>query len=495
MPGILDYLKRPGMSPGLGMLGSYLMAAGSPSFNPGSQGQMLAQAFPAFAEAMRQARLDQENKQYRDMQTNLMQSTLDERNQAQRERQQQLAREDAVRNIITGPANDMTLARRAVTAPPHPMGQTVGLDKGIDTSNDFMANVPQEQRPYLGALAQLNPSAALTAGFNASIKDNTPFTLGENQTRYDASGNTIAKGPSKLVGIPSGYELDPSGIGLRPIKGGPDDPTTRANLAAAAARAAAMAEPSRGQQGGAYMLPSGVVVGTRFNPKGGEYEYKDEKGNWTPVPAGARPVTLGTGGYLNPEQYLKAQSDFNTDINGLKRLNTYAQTVGGLDTGLTRWAEQVSAKAKNLLSSQNSKQELQNQIASGQLQGLLGLFRTDVVGPGVMTEYDAQRVTQALGGDINALQNPQVVKSLLGQMYDSKMSHAKLLQKTIGRNAPAFGEDAPAIDVPQSLLGQAPLAAPQTPGPDIPLVQTPADAMKLPPGTKFRTPDGRIKVR
>lgn len=34
-----------------------------------------------------------------------------------------------------------------------------------------------------------------------------------------------------------------------------------------------------------------------------------------------------------------------------------------------------------------------------------------------------------------------------------------------------------------------------TPGGDIPTVSTPEEAMKLPPGTQFRTPDGRLKVR
>jgi hypothetical protein len=64
----------------------------------------------------------------------------------------------------------------------------------------------------------------------------------------------------------------------------------------------------------------------------------------------------------------------------------------------------------------------------------LGLFRVDIVGPGVLTEYDAGRVIEALGGDLNALQNKEKVFALLQQLYQDKMDRFEFLNQELGRS-------------------------------------------------------------
>jgi hypothetical protein len=54
------------------------------------------------------------------------------------------------------------------------------------------------------------------------------------------------------------------------------------------------------------------------------------------------------------------------------------------------------------------------------LQSLLGAMRKEVVGGGVMTEQDAKRVIQALGGNINAMTNPTLVAAALRRLYTEK---------------------------------------------------------------------------
>ena len=62
------------------------------------------------------------------------------------------------------------------------------------------------------------------------------------------------------------------------------------------------------------------------------------------------------------------------------------------------------------------------QLANGQLQGLLGSSRLEVLGGGVMTEYDAQRVIQYLGGDVDSFQSIQKVKMAMQKLLEEKKS-------------------------------------------------------------------------
>lgn len=64
LPGLLSRFmpdfNNPQSMQGLATIAPYLMAAGSPSLNPGNSGQMLAMIGPAFQEAMRQAAKDEQ---------------------------------------------------------------------------------------------------------------------------------------------------------------------------------------------------------------------------------------------------------------------------------------------------------------------------------------------------------------------------------------------------------------------------------------------------
>ena len=208
------------------------------------------------------------------------------------------------------------------------------------------------------------------------------------------------------------------------------------------------------QQAGVATDETGSIVNQRWNARAGEYEIKGADGLWHPAGPGARRQSVGAGGFLNPQQFLKLRQDFTQEQTGLQRLNTYFATVKSLDVGLARIADQISANVKTAFGSGKlTPQELNRQVANNQLQGLLGLFRTDVVGPGVMTEIDAQRILGALGGDVTALQNPEVVKVALSQIYQDKMRRVQLLKEEIDRNAPAYGTQQMPIFVPSELGG------------------------------------------
>ena len=52
------------------------------------------------------------------------------------------------------------------------------------------------------------------------------------------------------------------------------------------------------------------------------------------------------------------------------------------------------------------------------MQAILGGLRVATVGPGVMTEQDAERVVAAIGGRPDALQNPAVMGQLIRDAFE-----------------------------------------------------------------------------
>lgn len=213
----------------------------------------------------------------------------------------------------------------------------------------------------------------------------------------------------------------------------------------------------RFQQSGPFALPTGEVVPGMFNPGQG-YVYQGPNG-LAPLPPGSRPVPPSTGGPVTPMQFNKLVDDLEDERSAVNKLNRYFATVKDTNVGFARMADQIAANAKTLFAQPLNQKELSRQVAQGQLQGLLGLFRTDIVGPGVMTEYDAQRVLQALGGDLNALQNPQTVQALLKDMYESKRRRIGVLERQVDYSSRYFPGVAPQSQ-PLPGFGAQPNAAP-----------------------------------
>lgn len=209
------------------------------------------------------------------------------------------------------------------------------------------------------------------------------------------------------------------------------------------------------QRAGNIVAPDGTMLGAgSYDKRSGQMLYVGPDGSLQVAPPGSREVPEGMGGAINAQQFNQLEMELETERNSLERLARYFGSVGDMRTGIDRWADQVALQAKTLMGDQATAEELATAVASGQLQGLLGMFRTEIVGPGVMTEYDAQRVIAALGGDIGALQNPQVVRELLGSLYESKLRRVQTLQTQYERSAPVFGVQPSPLDYAPSLDDQ-----------------------------------------
>lgn len=128
---------------------------------------------------------------------------------------------------------------------------------------------------------------------------------------------------------------------------------------------------------------------------------------------------------LTANQYSKLMSDVDTDEIALNQLDEILETFkteeGGVDRGVSVWADQVSANFKTFFGKPANEEEYRLASRKAKLQQIIGLFRTEIVGPGVVTEYDAQRILQSVGGEVGALQNPDVVKEQLALLRSQKL--------------------------------------------------------------------------
>lgn len=215
-----------------------------------------------------------------------------------------------------------------------------------------------------------------------------------------------------------------------------------------AMESAARNAPEKLQQSDAFLLPDGSKTKARFNPSTGEYEHQTANG-WEKLPPGSQPTTPGVGSPLNRMQYEKNKMEFIENTQAMKKLDSYFANVESADQGYGLIADQISAQVKTALGKDLDPQEFATMKQGAQLQALLGLFRTDIVGPGVMTEYDAQRVLQAIGGDVSLLRNKDIVKSVLQDVFNSKRARTEAMRDNLMYSAPTYGDKIEDFVIPE----------------------------------------------
>jgi len=150
-------------------------------------------------------------------------------------------------------------------------------------------------------------------------------------------------------------------------------------------------------------------------------------GSRVPIPDDAIPVTEGMAaiGIPNFGQFKKIREELNSDEVSMRNYANYLKNIENSNQGVSRIADDFTSFTKTFLSTKAkqfklSEEELAKRIAEGQLQGLLGAARIETVGGGVMTEQDALRVIMNLGGNVDALQNKEVVKAQITRLFSEK---------------------------------------------------------------------------
>ena len=167
------------------------------------------------------------------------------------------------------------------------------------------------------------------------------------------------------------------------------------------------ADPSLGIQAGQQVY---------FNAKSGKFE---------PLPEGSEPFVAGN--VTANRGILKDQrKDIKQTEKDLKVLQRYAGSREKIEQGIDFLTNKFLGTYKTLVGKPLSEQEFLTFRSRADFQSLLGKIRTEVLGPGVMTEYDAQRLEEALGR-FGATSNPEVVKEIMRELINEKVTSGKSL--------------------------------------------------------------------
>ena len=100
----------------------------------------------------------------------------------------------------------------------------------------------------------------------------------------------------------------------------------------------------------------------------------------------------------------------------------YLKGVKDVPSGMEKLAVQFGTTIKTILGDNNlTMAELTERINKGTFSSLIGANRLEVVGGGVMTEPDALKIIEALGGDPSSLTtNPEVITALMSKIFADK---------------------------------------------------------------------------
>jgi hypothetical protein len=274
-------------------------------------------------------------------------------------------------------------------------------------------------------------------------------SLGQGQQRIDQADREYAEGePMRKLQIEKLKQDLASGdwvhVGNGVMFNKRDGSTNSAAVqdVLAAERAIQDAQPKNFQNVGNIVDKEGTALGEGvYDPRSGTTYIRTAQG-LIPAPVGARQVTEGWGSGLTANQFNELELGIRHEEASLTKLKDFAQNVGGLDVGIKRLANDLSANVKTALGAGLNEQELRQQVARGELQALLGALRLDIVGPGVLTEQDAQRIYQALGGNLGMLANPATAEKLISDIVREK-------QNTYATMVGQYNRDANVRGVPQ----------------------------------------------
>ena len=124
---------------------------------------------------------------------------------------------------------------------------------------------------------------------------------------------------------------------------------------------------------------------------------------------------------MDINKFFEYEKQMREQEQSLEGLISYMKNRGGAPQGYDYFATRAQTLINTFMDKENiNSEQLMAGLAEGKFQGLIGRFREETVGPGVMTEFDAQRIIMALGGEPGALQNKVIAAAILRDIFTSK---------------------------------------------------------------------------
>jgi len=148
-------------------------------------------------------------------------------------------------------------------------------------------------------------------------------------------------------------------------------------------------------------------------------------GKFTPIDSSVyMPMTTSdANNSLDGNAFKKLGDDLVAQENSVKLINRFVEGVGSLPKGIEKAIGNASAKIKTILDIPLTEPERAIGFSKARKNSLIGAFRETIVGPGVVTEFDAERIIDALGGDIESVTtNPALLRDIVADILEGKMN-------------------------------------------------------------------------
>jgi len=175
--------------------------------------------------------------------------------------------------------------------------------------------------------------------------------------------------------------------------------------------------------GGFMIDEKGEFAGHAFTDGSGNVMVRQTDGVLRKMRPGDIPTTAGAlnKGIMQMPDFLKIRNEISDDESALRGLKRYSDIMGGIPQGIERAAMDFSTSVKTIMGDPLNAKEIDLQLAKGIVEGLVGRLRTTVAGPGATTEGDVKRIVTYLGGRVDLLQNPQVVKNAIADIFGERL--------------------------------------------------------------------------
>lgn len=176
------------------------------------------------------------------------------------------------------------------------------------------------------------------------------------------------------------------------------------------------------------------------------------------------PSSLGVmgKGIASRADLRKEYAELNKTAGQFKNVQKFFDKLPDLEKGFAGKMQTWSGNIKTFFGAELSPQEAARRLAQGEQQGLLGMFREQVVGGGVMTEQDARRVMERLGNSLGDwTTDPSIVaravQSVMEEKYQTYVGDSQFYgsSRSDFRGAPAHeAVSMPTFELPQSFLNE-----------------------------------------
>lgn len=172
-------------------------------------------------------------------------------------------------------------------------------------------------------------------------------------------------------------------------------------------------------------------------------------------PTVAAPPTLGQ------KDVNKLELDLVEERSSVRALDRYMEANKG-PQGAEFVANKALGQLKTIFGGELDANELNALRRSGQMNAILGRIRQEVLGPGTLTETDAQRLVDVLGGNPGWTTNREVVQDALNVVMSEKKLRLRTLENQMARaQGTRLGEGFPPVRAAPVAPAQAPAPAPE----------------------------------